>query len=67
MPSLTHARFLEEHCGDMALAYEHLCRAYDHVCAHVSIGMMRAGQPTARSPKPVLKAIDVSDQESPHG
>ncbi len=67
MPSLTLFRLLKEHDGDTMRALEHAARTIDHLASQVSVGMMRAGPPTDRQPKPRLVPLDVDRQDSPNG
>lgn len=67
MPNRTYHRLLALHDGDMSLAYEHVCNAYEEVCCHVSVGKMRAGPATDRAAKQQIEGIDVDHTASPHG
>ncbi len=67
MPSLTLFRLLKEHDGDTLKALEHAARTIDHLAGQVSVGMMRAGLPTAHTPKPRLVPLDVAKEDAPHG
>ncbi len=67
MTSLTLPRLLKEHGGDPWLALEHAARTIDHLASQVSVGMMRAGQPTDHVPKPRLVPLDVDRSDSPNG
>ena len=67
MPSLTFFRLLKEHGGDATAALEVAARTIDYLASQVSIGAMRAGQPTAHVPKPRLVPLDVDRTDSPNG
>jgi hypothetical protein len=62
----TRDRLLKEHDGNLSAALDHACEAVERLAARVSIGFIRGGPP-GRDPKPIVPAIDVSSQDSPHG